>query len=88
MMRPVFSRCASLRAAIPQASRSLGVWQSVRQYSITPEAASDSKPQDIDPSKLVVEKTTTPGALKKPEDLIFGRNFTGTYSALTLSRPR
>ncbi|KAK1759689.1 mitochondrial branched-chain-amino-acid aminotransferase [Echria macrotheca] len=76
MMRPMFSRCAPLRAAIPPVSRSLGVFQSVRQYSITPEAASDSKPQDIDPSKLVVEKTTTPGALKKPEDLIFGRNFT------------
>lgn len=32
---------------------------------------------DIDASKLAITRTQTPGALKNPEDLIFGRNFTG-----------
>lgn len=36
-----------------------------------------SKPQDIDPSKLTVEKAKTPGPLRKPEELIFGATFTG-----------
>jgi branched-chain amino acid aminotransferase len=73
----MFSRCASLRSVSTQTSRTLlGSWQSARSYSITPEAASTSKPLDIDPSKLVVEKTTKPGSLKKPEELIFGANFT------------
>ena len=84
-MRPVFSRCASLRSVSTQTSRTLlGSWQAARAYSITPQAASDSKPLDIDPSKLVVEKTKTPGSLKKPEELIFGRNFTGTVAVTLL----
>ena len=33
---------------------------------------------DLDPSKLKIEKSTQPKALKKPEELVFGRNFTGT----------
>lgn len=35
-----------------------------------------SKPQDIDSSKLTVEKAKTPGPLRKPEELIFGATFT------------
>ncbi|CAZ81609.1 unnamed protein product [Tuber melanosporum] len=31
---------------------------------------------DIDASKLTITRTQTPKALMKPEDLIFGRNFT------------
>jgi branched-chain amino acid aminotransferase len=57
--------------------------QHARFYSVIPQAASHSKPQDIDPRKLVIEKTTTPGTLVKPEDLIFGKYFTGRC---TLSR--
>jgi len=85
MMRPMFSRCATFRSAVPQISNSArGIWQSTRQYSIAPQAASDAKPLDIDPSKLVIEKTTKPGTLKKPEDLVFGRNFTGRASRCIL----
>ncbi|KAK0707477.1 branched-chain amino acid aminotransferase [Lasiosphaeris hirsuta] len=76
MMRPLFSRCATLRTAAPQISRiQLGSWQA-RQYSIKAQAASDAKPLDIDPSKLTIEKTTKPKELKKAETLVFGQNFT------------
>ena len=66
----------------------MGAWQQAqRQYSIKPHAASTSKPLDIDPRKLVVEKTSHPKALMKPEELVFGRNFTGTtYRQLVLTR--
>jgi branched-chain amino acid aminotransferase len=44
-----------------------------------------TKIQDIDPTKLSITKTTTPKGLLPPEELIFGRNFTGTcrYSSIT-----
>lgn len=58
-------------------------WQSARQYSVKLEAASASKLRDIDPLKLHVTQTTKPGALQKPEDLVFGKTFTGK-SALVL----
>lgn len=31
----------------------------------------------LDPSKLSYEATVTPKALMRPENLVFGRNFTG-----------
>ncbi|KAK3384337.1 aminotransferase [Lasiosphaeria ovina] len=85
MLRPLFSRCPSVLQAAAAASRPssrlvLVSWQAAtaarRQYSIKPHAASVFQPQDIDPSKLVLEKTKSPKTLKKPEDLVFGRNFT------------
>ena len=77
MMRPLFSRCTPLRAAAPQRSQApLASWLAARRYSITPEAASDTELQGIDASKLVIQKASTPRALKKPEDLVFGQNFT------------
>jgi len=33
--------------------------------------------KEIDPSKLTITKTATPKTLLPPEELIFGRNFTG-----------
>lgn len=72
-------RCgaAAARSGPSQLSRPLlGSWHATRKYSITPEAASLSKPQDIDPSKLIIEKNTKPGSLKNPEELVFGANFT------------
>ncbi|KAK3945573.1 mitochondrial branched-chain-amino-acid aminotransferase [Diplogelasinospora grovesii] len=77
MMRPILPRCAS-KATASQASRLLlGLRQNARRsYSIKPEAASTSQLLDIDPSKLIVEKTTKPGKLHKPEELVFGRAFT------------
>ena len=80
MMRPLLMRCgaAAARRGPSQFSKPLfASWQASRKYSITPEAASLSQPQDIDPSKLVIEKTSKPGSLKKPEELVFGANFTG-----------
>jgi hypothetical protein len=34
---------------------------------------------DIDVSKLVIEQNKNPGPLKSPNELVFGRNFTGSY---------
>ncbi len=84
MLQPSLSRSAGVfRAPTSQLSRllQLGSRQNGRFYSIKPEVASDSKPQDIDPRKLKITKTTTPGVLQKPEDLIFGRTFTGEPSS-------
>lgn len=72
MMRQLLPRRAFLAQRSP-----LGALRAARQYSISPEAASETKLQDIDPSQLVVEQTRNPRPLKKSEDLVFGRNFTG-----------
>lgn len=32
---------------------------------------------DLDASKLTVTKTSTPKELQKPQDLVFGKTFTG-----------
>jgi branched-chain amino acid aminotransferase len=60
-------------------------YRSARQYSIHADASVGTKIQDIDPTKLSITKTTTPKGLLPPEELIFGRNFTGTcrYSSIT-----
>jgi len=77
MMRQLFPRGASRASALAAPRRSpLGLFQAARQYSISPEAASETKLQDIDPSQLVIQKTSAPKPLKKSEDLVFGRNFT------------
>lgn len=85
MMRQAFPRaCAgALRLSKRTAPRAQATWHAAaataaRQYSVKPQAASSSKPVGLDASKLTVEKTTSPGALEKPEDLVFGRKFTGT----------
>lgn len=72
---PPFASRGALKASW-QISRSL-VQTGRRSYSISPEAASKSKPQDIDPSKLTIETTKKPRQLLKNEDLIFGASFTG-----------
>lgn len=36
-----------------------------------------AKGSEIDVSKLTIQKTSSPGTLKAPEELVFGRNFTG-----------
>jgi branched-chain amino acid aminotransferase len=55
-------------------------WQ--RQYSIHADHAAHQG-LEIEPSKLSITKTTTPKALEKNEDLIFGHSFTGTIPTLT-----
>lgn len=45
----------------------------IRAYSVqAPQLAG------VDPSKLVIQRTSTPSELMKEEDLVFGRTFTGT----------
>jgi len=75
MLGPTLRQCGGFRATTRRLSR-LGPWQAARRYSIKPEAASASKPQEMDASKLVVSETQTPGVVEKPEDLVFGRSFT------------
>lgn len=78
-MRPFMRRCG----ALPRSSQiSLSLlqrsWYTGRRcYSIKPEAASTSVPQDVDASKLVIETVKTPSQPKKNEELIFGQTFTG-----------
>jgi branched-chain amino acid aminotransferase len=48
-----------------------------QRFSIKAEAASTIKPLGLDASKLSIEKTGKPKGLSKPEDLVFGREFTG-----------
>lgn len=51
---------------------------SSRYYSVKLEGAASPKLAALDSSKLEITKTTTPKAISKPEDLVFGREFTGT----------
>lgn len=85
MMRQLLPRaCAgALRLSQRSAPRVQATWHAAataasatRHYSIKPEAASSSKQLGLDASKLTIETTKTPGALEKPEDLVFGRKFT------------
>jgi len=79
MMRHQLFRSAARASALSAGRTGLAApaWQqAVRQYSIAP-AASETKLADIDPSQLVIERTTNPKPLKAAKDLIFGRNFTG-----------
>lgn len=79
MMRQLFPRCAPRAATFLAPRRSpLAMFQAARQYSISPETASETKLQDIDPSQLVLQRTSAPKPLLKAEDLVFGRNFTGS----------
>ena len=78
MMRPLLQRACAGALRLPRsAPRLQATWQSARHLSIKPEAASTIQPLGLDATKLTVEKTKTPGALDKPEDLVFGRKFTG-----------
>ncbi|KAI1327447.1 branched-chain amino acid aminotransferase [Xylariaceae sp. FL0255] len=47
-----------------------------RHLSIKPEAASNSKILDVDPTKLTVENTSSPKTPSDPKTLVFGREFT------------
>lgn len=88
MIRPLIPRAGSaLRAATIQSRRPLlrQTAAAARTYSIQAKAASATKQQPLDASKLAVEKTHHQKALKKPEELVFGRNFTGTYQPPSFS---
>lgn len=70
------SRSALRSATRASSSRLLPLSQS-KFFSIKAEAASASKPLGLDASRLTVTKTQNPKGLSKPEDLVFGREFTG-----------
>lgn len=74
-MRP-FLNAAALRGAA-RAPRFSTARQGPRMYSVKATSASKAKLQDIDPRKLQISKVAQPKALSKPEDLVFGRQFTG-----------
>jgi len=51
-----------------------------------PDAAAIAKLPGIDPSKLEVSKTTSAKDIVPPEELVFGRTFTGkAFSVLVAS---
>lgn len=75
-MRPfALSRAALRTATRPALLTPLN--RPARLYSIKADAASASTLKGIDPRKLSITKTSTPKKLSKPEDLVFGREFTG-----------
>lgn len=73
-MRSVL-RSTALRSAT-RASRALPTCYAARPYSIKAQAASASGQAPLVASKLQVTKTTKPKTFSKPEDLVFGREFT------------
>ena len=78
-MRSSLLRLATPRSAAPIFANGT---RFARFMSVKAEAASAATPADLDPTKLVIEQTSTPKALQEPSKLIFGHNFTGMYLAL------
>lgn len=72
LVSPRTSSCQNIAAS--------QLWR--RSFSATSAAA--SKLAELDPSKLTVTKTAAPKELLPPQELIFGKNFTGMYRFLFL----
>lgn len=79
-----FSRISS-RVAAPLSCRPSHRCR--RPYSIHADAASGKQLLDIDVSKLAITKTTSPKTLLPPEELVFGRTFTGTTTTTEFHDP-
>lgn len=62
------------------AQNTIPPWRCRRSYSIQSQEEELARLPDIDPNKLSITKTTTPKQIVPPEELIFGRNFTGKLS--------
>jgi branched-chain amino acid aminotransferase len=58
-----------------QSSAANRLWQ--RSYSIKPVTKATPQLPGLDSSKLTITKTTTPKELIPPEQLVFGKTFTG-----------
>lgn len=71
---------SALRTA-SRSSRALPAYRPARFFSLKAEAASASKHHFLDASKLSITKTKSPKELSKPEDLVFGKEFTGASRA-------
>ncbi|KAI1814222.1 branched-chain amino acid aminotransferase [Poronia punctata] len=76
MLRQLVPRCGRALRATTRSPQVLPALQAARKYSIKPAAASTAKPLDVDPTKLVINKTSDPKSLSDPKTLVFGRNFT------------
>lgn len=84
-MRPLLRYQTALRSAA-RSSRALPACYAARPYSIKAGHASKATHQALDASKLQITKTTKPKTLPPPENLIFGREFTGRSIGLFQSR--
>lgn len=71
--RKAFSGLATPRILPSQRIASTRLWQ--RSFSAS--AAPASQIHGLDASKLTVTKTSTPKELTPPQDLVFGKTFTG-----------
>lgn len=56
--------------------------QGLRLYNVQSNEAAIAKLPGINPGALSVTRTTTPKNLLPPEELVFGRNFTGILGHL------
>lgn len=78
----LFRRAASLfveaRAELPSACAAPSPCR--RLYSIQAQEDSIAKLPGIDASKLSIAKSTTPKKLVSPQELVFGRTFTGNQT--------
>ena len=52
-------------------------WHCRRRYSIQSQEEAIAQLPDINPGALSITKTTTPKQVLPPEELVFGRTFTG-----------
>ena len=57
-------------------------WGESRTYSVKAEAASATKIKNIDPAQLKITQSKTPKTLLPPNELVFGRTFTGKRDSI------
>ena len=63
-------------------------WHRRRPYSIQSQEEAIARLPDINPGALSITRTTTPKQILPPEELIFGRTFTGKHAtAFPNSKP-
>lgn len=83
LRQTLFKRAASLfsnaRAELPSACTAPSRCR--RFYSIQAQEDSIARLPGIDPSKLSITSSTTPKEIVPPQELVFGRTFTGNHTA-------
>lgn len=75
-------RSTGLRTAT-RATRALPTL-ATRPFSVKANAAAAPKLRPLDASKLSISKTQTPKTPSKPEDLVFGNEFTSRPAHMTI----
>lgn len=58
-------------------SKSVSPWRCRRCYSVKSQEEQLTRLPDINPEALSITKATTPKPIQAPEELVFGRTFTG-----------